>query len=98
MELMWSRWLGSKQASPRLELLLSVLNRRRVVPSYTRVTPVGPWSPIPVHIRTPVGLSLFLTYNTSFTYHAGLRLQVLNRLQALGLHLLIPLMKLTRPK
>ena len=25
MELMWFRWLGSKQASPRLELLLSVL-------------------------------------------------------------------------
>ena len=67
MELMWSRWLGSKQASPRLELL-SVLfepppgrpliytgDARRSIESQ------------PVHIRITVGISLFLTYNTSYT-------------------------------
>ena len=66
MELMWSRWLGSKQASPRLELSLSsepppgrpliyTGDARRSIESQ------------PVHIRIPVGISLFLTYNTSYT-------------------------------
>ena len=55
---------------------MSSLNRRRVVPLYTRVTPVGPQRPTPVHTRISVGLSLFLTYNTSLYTNAGLQLQV----------------------
>ena len=66
MELMWSRWLGSKQASPRPELWLSpepppgrpliyTGDARRSIESQ------------PVHTRIPVGISLFLTYNTSYT-------------------------------
>ena len=88
MELMWFRWLGSKQASPRLELLLSVLepppgrpliytgDARRSTESHTGSYSYPGWSlPIP-------------NLQCKFTYQAGLRLQVLNRLQALGLHLL----------
>ena len=98
MELMWSRGLGSKQASPRLELLFPVLepppgrpliytgDARRFIESYTGSYSYPGWSPsIPI-----------LQYK--FTYQAGLRLQVLNRLWALGLHVITLLMKLTRPK
>ena len=51
----------------------------------------------PVHTRIPVGISLFLTYNTSHT-SGRFTATCSNQLQALGLHLFTPLMKLTRPK
>ena len=67
MVLMWSRWLGSKQASPRLKLssvvpepppgrpLIYTGDARRSIESQ------------PVHTRISVGIFLFLTYNTSYT-------------------------------
>ena len=97
MELMWSRCLGSKQASPRLELLLSVLelppgrpliytgDARRFIESQ------------PVHTRIPVGISLFLTYNTSYT--SG-RFTATDSKPTIGLgpSPAYTTMKLTRPK
>ena len=88
MELMWFRWLGSKQASPRLELLLSVpepppgrpliytSDARRSIESHTGSYSYPGWS-----LSIP-------NLQCKFTYQACLRLQGLNRLQALGLHLL----------
>ena len=67
MELMWSRWLGSKQASPRLELSSVVPEPPPGRPLIYTGDARRSEESQPVHTRIPVGISLFLTYNTSCT-------------------------------
>ena len=76
---------GANPLDLALDLMLLVLNRRRVIPLYTEVDTQWPTESRPVHKQCPTrSLSLFLSYNTSYTYMA-VYLQALSHLWALGL-------------
>ena len=63
------------------------LNRHRVVPLYTRVTPVGSQSPNTGSLMCPVWSLLIPNLQYKLNTNAGLRLQALNRLWTLSPHL-----------
>ena len=76
-----------------LNCCLLSLNRRRVVPLYTWVTPAGSESPNTGSYSYPGWSLLAPNLYYKYMHKADVRLQVVNRLRALGLYL--PLWVLT---